>query len=66
MTTETPAVKCLIIEDGYDLLAVPLTDQILGLLPELLEIRKIDRNSDNGHKFLAPGRIKFYISEVQS
>ena len=66
MSSENPTkVKCLIIEDGYDLIAVPITERIAVIIPELLlEIRKVDKPSEGGLMFASRGRIKFYITDV--
>jgi hypothetical protein len=66
MSSENPTkIKCLIIEDGYDLIAVPITERISVIIPELLlEIRKVDKLSEGGLTFASRGRIKFYITDV--
>ena len=66
MSSENPTkVKCLIMEDGYDLIAVPITERIAIIIPELLlEIRKVDKTSEGGLAFASRGRIKFYITDV--
>ena len=66
MSSENPTkVKCLIVEDGYDLIAVPITERIAIIIPELLlEIRKVDKLSEGSLMFASRGRIKFYITDV--